>query len=417
MTITLKKLFSIVSLPLALALLISCQADNNVVNQNQDIPELLPRAEKIQLGKEWDFAQNFYAKQSQTLQKNSSDVEAKLNLAQLYVKEARVTGEHGHYYPAALKMTNEILKTTEVNANTMFLALMTKAGVQLSLHEFAKARKTGREAIALNPLNAQAHGVLVDANVELGNYDKAVAIVDKMVTIKPDLRSYSRVSYLREIHGDYKGAIEALTLAVKAGYPGYEETAWAMQTLGELYMLHDEDDKAKIVFETILKERKDYPFAVSALATLEYKKGNLDTAEKITQEAMDIIPEVGFYTQMAQIYKAQNRQEEFDAIMKEIFVMLEDDVQSGHNMNLEYADIYLNLLEEPQKAIEYAMIELEKRPKNIDVNRVLAEIYVHQKDMNKAHKYIEAASATDTSHPLLTSLKEQSAYQSALSSL
>jgi hypothetical protein len=39
----------------------------------------------------------------------------------------------------------------------------------------------------------------VDGNVEMGNYDSAVAFADKMVALRPDLTSYSRVSYLREI--------------------------------------------------------------------------------------------------------------------------------------------------------------------------------------------------------------------------
>lgn len=53
------------------------------------------------------------------------------------------------------------------------------------------------------------------------------------MSIRPDLRSYSRISYLREIYGDLDGAIEAMKLAVTAGYPGYEQTAWARLTLGK----------------------------------------------------------------------------------------------------------------------------------------------------------------------------------------
>jgi len=416
MTTTLLKKIGFFLATILLVQLYSCK-ENNDVSHHSLAPELIQRSEKIQLVKEWDFAQNFYSAQIKKLSENPRDTEAKLNLAQLYVKEARVTGEHGHYYPAALKMTNEILSETNIDNNTTFLALMTKAGVQLSLHEFKDALETGKLAIRLNPHNAQAHGVLVDANVELGNYEKAVVLVDKMVNIKPDLRSYSRVSYLREIHGDYKGAIDALTMAVKAGYPGYEETAWAMQTLGELYMLHDEDKKAESVFKALLEERRDYPFAVGALASLAYKRGDIEKAEQITKEAMSIIPEVGFYTQMAQIYKDQNRKEEFDAIMVEVFEMLEDDVVHGHNMNLEYADIYLNLMDQPEKALEYAQIELNKRPENIDVNRQIADIYIHQGEMQKAHKHLVSASSTNSTHPQLIELKEQSSFQGTLSSL
>ena len=70
---------------------------------------------------------------------------------------------------------------------------------------------------SVNPYNAYVYGLLVDGNVEMGNYDTAVSYADKMVSVRPDLTSYSRVSYLREIFGDYAGSIKAMQMAVEAG--------------------------------------------------------------------------------------------------------------------------------------------------------------------------------------------------------
>jgi len=84
------------------------------------------------------------------------------------------------------------------------------------------------------PYNAFVYGILVDANVEMGNYDTAVDKADKMVSIRPDLRSYSRISYLREIHGDNTGAIDAMKLAVDAGAAGDEATEWGQNTTGKI---------------------------------------------------------------------------------------------------------------------------------------------------------------------------------------
>ena len=146
--------------------------------------------------------------------------EPKIKLAEVFINEARITGEHGHYYPAALQMLNSILDKPSENDDITFRALSHKAGVLLSLHQFAEALEVGQKAVTLNPYNAHIHGVLVDAYVELGEYEAAVKMADKMVSIRPDLRSYARVSYLREIHGDVDGAIAAMKLAVSAGYPG-----------------------------------------------------------------------------------------------------------------------------------------------------------------------------------------------------
>ena len=392
----------------AILVLGACKNDSSSQNKStSSVPQLIDRSERIQLGKEWDVVQNSYTNKKNAIAKNASDHTSRLELAQLFIKEARVTGEHGHYYPAALEMVDAVLASEDVDSDMRFLALLTKSGVQLSLHEFEDAKITGEKAIKLNNRNAQIYGVLVDAHVELGDYKKAIALADKMVTIKPDIRSYSRVAYLREIHGDVEGAKAALKLAVEAGYPGNEETAWAMLTLGELYSSYGDDDSAKKIYEQIIEMRKDYPFAVAALAELKKQKGKLKEAEQGLNDAVTIIPEVGFYTSLAAIYKEQDRKDEFEKIMAEIFLMLEDDVVSGHNMNLEYADIYLNLLDNPDKALEYLNIEYAKRPLNIDVNRMMAKVYLTMNEIDQTKTYAAAASITNSIHPDLVKINSQ----------
>ena len=393
---------------LTLALTISsCRNDITYDRSLSSIPQLLDRSEKIQLGKEWGLVQNTYMNKKNAIAKNGEDHKSGLELAQLFIKEARVTGEHGHYYPAALKMVDGILESEEIHKDMRFLALLTKAGVQLSLHEFNDARATGEEAIKLNSHNAQIYGVLVDANVELGDYTTAISLADKMMTLKPDIRSYSRVAYLREIHGDVHGAKAALKMAVEAGYPGNEETAWAMLTLGELYSSYGDTDSAKKIYEQIVEMREDYPFAVAALAEIDMENGKMQKAEEGFNEAISIIPEVGFYTSLAAIYKKQDRQDEFERIMEEIFLMLEDDVVNGHNMNLEYADIYLNLLDKPEEALTYLNEEYSKRPLNIDVNRMLAKVHLSMNKFEQTRTYATAASKTNSVHPELVEINSQ----------
>lgn len=386
----------------------SCsQTAHSSPSAKSNVPELLDRSEKIQLGTEWDYVQNFYGKQKQAINQNPENNLAKLKLAELFVREARVTGEHGHYYPAALNVTEQVMQSESANDDIRFQAMVTRAGVQLSLHEFSTALETALQAYAINHTNAQIHGVLVDCYVELGDYEKAILMADKMVNLKPDIRSYSRISYMREIHGDVDGAKQAMELAVKAGYPGYEETAWAMLTLGEMHLQYGDLDAAQNIFEQILETRQDYPFAVANLGEIAYQKGDLVKAEKLINEAINIIPEVGYYVQLAHLYKGQNRTNELAEITNEIFAMLADDEQAGHNMNLEYADIYLELLENNEKALEYAMIEFNKRPDNIDVNRLLAKIYLNKGDKQKAKKCLVAASITNSAHPEIAELQAQ----------
>jgi tetratricopeptide (TPR) repeat protein len=379
------------------------------------IPALLDRHEAIRNGEEWDDVQNFYGTQRQAIIANQDALEPRLKLAELFIQEARVTGEHPHYYPAALQMLEEVLsripqedfsKLKIEQKDILFRALAAKASVQLSLHDFSNALQTATKAVAINPYNAQIYGALVDANVELGNYSKAVEMADKMVSIRPDLRSYSRVAYLREIYGEVPGAIEALDMAIKAGMPGQEATAWARLTLGNLYQTYGDWKKAEIHYQMILAERADYPFAIAALGEVEMHKKNYVKAEELLKKAIGIIPEVGFYEKLAEIYKMTGRTAEYQALLPEILKMMQEDTDKGHNMSLELAAFYTDLQPDYDKALEYALAEYQKRPANIDVNRLLARIYANKKDFPKAKEHLAKASVTNSKHPELLGLKK-----------
>jgi tetratricopeptide (TPR) repeat protein len=377
----------------------------------EKIPALLDRPEKLWYGNEWQNTQNTYGKARQELLKTPDAKEPWLDLSEVFILEARVTGEHPHYYPAALQVLNELLskKFDEKDIRDMdlkFRALSAKASVELSLHDFSKALETGQKALAINPHNAAIYGVLVDAHVELGQYEQAVKMADKMVSIRPDLRSYSRVSYLREIHGDVDGAIEAMDMAVKAGAPGAEQTAWTRLTLGHLYEHYGQLNAAEFQYKMILEERPDYPFALAALGDMELEKKNYPKAMELLQKAANIIPEVGFYESMARLYKEQGQQDKFQKTFDEIIAMMEDDAAHGHNMDLEFAHVYSDLKGDHLKALEYAQQEYVRRPDNIDINGLMAQLYAKLGDQQKANIHLQKALRTGAKKPEWLAFRE-----------
>jgi tetratricopeptide (TPR) repeat protein len=391
-----------------LLLVTACQTKTNSTEKLtiNDIPLLLDRHPSIQNGEEWDKIQSYYGRSRQEILDNPKAMEPRLNLAYVFINEARITGEHGHYYPAALKMLNGILEHQTLVKDMRFRALAAKAGVQLSLHDFQNALQTGTQAVALNPYNAQIYGALVDANVELGHYDEAVRMADKMVSIRPDLRSYSRVSYLREIYGDVSGSIDAMRMAVEAGVPGQEQSCWSRLTLGHLLEQYRSADEAEKEYQEILVERPDYPFALAALAGLKMKKNANEEAMSLLNKAASIIPEVSFYEQIAELQKKKGDLEAYHKTMETVFAMFKDDEKNGHNMDLEYAKIYTDLQPDYSKALAYAKKELQKRPDNIDVNRRLAIVYSKMGKKSAAEPFFDKASRTHSQHPELLELKQ-----------
>ncbi len=359
------------------------------------LPDLMDRDKSLAYD-EYTQIKEKYNKLVANVQSDSKDFESLLKLSEIYIYEARVTGEHPHYYNAALNTLDHLLLSeSELTRDQHFLALFYKSTVQLSQHNFGDALLTAEKAVDLNDVNAGIYGVLVDAHVEIGNYNKAVEMCDKMMSIRPDLRSYSRTSYLREIHGDLDGSKRAMVRAVKAGAPYSEYKCWALTTLGKMYESEGKLDSAQICYEVAVEERADYPFGTAGMARVQAKKGNVDQAMKLYQKAMTVLPEIGFNIEVAQLKKQAGKEEDFNKMLAEIETMFKEDMESGHNMSLEFANFLYTLKGDYDGALKYALEEHKNRPENIDVNKSLAFIYYGKGDMENAKRHAEKAMATD----------------------
>ena len=383
---------------------IGCTKTTTRTSDANSIPALLNRPQLISPEEEMGFMLDQYTKLSEKIKSNPKDIDSKLSLVELYMMEARISGEHGYYYPAALQVINDVM-SQELKDPTMYRALLDKSSVLLSLHQFEEARATGEKALQYNTYSADIYGVLVDANVELGHYEKAIEYADKMVSIRPDLRSYSRVSYLREIHGMVDEAIEALKMAVAAGYPGMEQTEWARLTLGHLYEKYGEQDSAMIQYATALAERPNYPFAIGAMARTYASMGNAQKADSLNEVARILIPQVSFFVDKATWEKSKGNASVANSLSKEILDMMADDEEAGHKMGIELAKVHLNLLNDSDNALKQAMTEYAVRPDNIDVNKLLADIFYAKGDQAKTQEHLKKALATGSKDPELKSLE------------
>src|SRR4029453_3238327 len=152
---------------------------------------------------------------------------ASLGLA--YVAQARITGDPS-WYP---KAEGVLARSIRINEDDNVEGTLGLGVLDLARHDFASALQQGRQASALDPYSADAYGVIGDALVELGRYDRAFDAFQTMVDTRPGLASYARVAYARELVGDVRGAERAMRMAFDAaGTPS--ASAWAADQLGEL---------------------------------------------------------------------------------------------------------------------------------------------------------------------------------------
>jgi pentatricopeptide repeat protein len=363
-----------------------------------DIPKMQERTADIGAPEERDHLLDVYDHARIKLEKNAQDWDSWLRMSEAFITEARVTGTHGYNYGEALRILDHVLAQRGLNKEVKGQALTLKATVLLSQHQFNDALPLGLEALKLDPYRAYNYGVLVDAYTELGRYDSAVAMCDKMVSIRPDLRSYSRVSYQREIHGDIPGAIDAMDRAVKAGAAGLEETSWCRVQLGGLYERNGDLKQAEEQYSLSVAERKNYPFGMAALGRIQGKRKNYAEAEKQLLAAIAVMPDASFYEELARVYAAQNKTDEYDEAVRnagKVLVGLAKGSEGhSHQVGLEMARFQLEFMKDLDNAFINAQHEFTHRPENNDVNTALAAIHLAMGDPDAAAKDIAVAERT-----------------------
>src|SRR5436190_15526645 len=159
----------------------------------------------------WSSNERSIPMMEERVKQEPKNARANAALGQAYLQRARESGDPSFYTKAEALFERALA----VDPKSME-ALLGKATLSMARHEFRKARGLAETAIALNPDLVATYGILTDALVELGDYPAAIKSLDEMVRRKPNLSSYSRVSYVRELMGDTDGAIQAMKMAVES---------------------------------------------------------------------------------------------------------------------------------------------------------------------------------------------------------
>lgn len=367
------------------------------------LPEPKARLGRLALGGEWINTKASMEGLLAKLRADPSDQKSRLLLAEAYMQEGRVTGNHPYYDAAAMQLLQDVLKADPQN----FEALCCQASLSLTQHHFSQGLALAQQAQQLNPQSGYVYGLLTDANVELGHYDEAVKMADKMNQVRPDLAAYARVSYLREIYGDLPGAIQAMDMAVKAGYTGLEQTEWSRVALGHLHEVSGHLDQAAGYYQQALVLRPNYAYALAGLARVAAARHDYAKAINNLNLARATVKDYAFTDELVDVYRLNNQPTEAAKMARESVDMLaeaaqqaNDDEQLGHYTDRELAYAYLKT-NDLDKALTHAKIEYARRPDNIDVNETLAWVHYKRGEYADAQRYMQVARRTNSQNPVL----------------
>lgn len=240
------------------------------------------------------------------IQKNSDDSRGYNMLASAFMQKARETGDF-----TINARAEEAIKHSFRVAPDNYEGLKLEAILKLVYHQFGEALEIAKRAQVNNPRDFEIYGTLVDAQVELGDYDAAVESAQKMVDLKPNIASYSRVSYLRSLHGDTNGAIEAMKMAISAGNPQNPESiAWCRVHLGDELVNAGKPVDAEREYDHALYLFPDYHVALAAKARARFAANDTENAIAFYKRAIERSPSPEYIASLGDIYKKLGRTEE-----------------------------------------------------------------------------------------------------------
>lgn len=335
------------------------------------------------------------AKLQARVRQSPDDWKAANNLGDAYLQKARETGDPT-WYAKAEAVLQQSLKTKPDNFN----AMTSFGSLSLSRHQFHDALVWGEKARTFNPTQARIYGVIGDAQIELGQYPEAVATFQKMVDLRPDLSSYSRVSYARELYGDLDGAIEMMQKAIVASGPYPENTSYLRVQLSNVYFTKGDLAAAEQTASRALSELPGYAPALAGLAKVDAARGNLLVAIGRYQQAVDRMPLPEFVIALGDAQEAAGKTVEanrsFDLARAQERLYAANGVDVDVELALFDADHKVDLPGD----ISRARAALERRP-SIKASDALAWTLAQSGDDRAAQPIIQQALRLGTQDPLL----------------
>jgi tetratricopeptide (TPR) repeat protein len=177
--------------------------------------------------------------------------------------------------------------------------------------------------------------------------------------------------------------------------------------LGHLYENSGDLRSAEMHYRIALEERPDYPYALAGLARISTAKKDYGTSINYLLKATSLVNDYSFKEDLADAYRLNGEAGKSDALAKSVVEEMNKDSKSGltndnlgHYADRELAYAYLKI-NEPGKALEHALTEYERRPKNIDVNETVAWVLYNENKPTEAIPYLKEALKTNNKNPTL----------------
>ena len=310
------------------------------------------------------------------------------------MQKVRETVDFG-YLDRAERILNRVLVSDDGN----YEALRMREVVELERHHFQAAADLAEAIIGLHPGDPWSYGILGDASMEMGHYDRAAAAYQQMLMLRPDQSSLNRASWYEFVSGRPATGHRADEAGhrIRGALSGKHR-----MVPGRLGQPLFQDRRYRPGGAELRRSRADFPRIpcgrTPAWAACAAARGNYAEAIVLYMKAQSSVPMPEYAAALEQLYTLRNQPEEARK-QRELIDFVDRmgrlaSEKTNRNLALIYADEGRNL----DRALDLVQEELKVR-NDIYTHDALAWVLFQRKDYAGAEESARVAVALGTPEP------------------
>jgi tetratricopeptide (TPR) repeat protein len=280
------------------------------------------------------------------------------DLALAYARRARETADMDYYAKAHATLDRALAIAPED-----FNALKVRAWALLGQHKFKKGLELAKQLNKRAPDDVIVYGFMVDANVELGNYDDAVDAAQWMLDLQTgNVPALTRAAYLRELYGFIDGAVDFMQMAFdRTPQNESEDRAWIQTQIAHLELSRGRLDRAELSVNRALQLYPDYHYALAQLGALRLAQQRPQEAVEAFQKRYEGAAHPENLLDIAKAQRAAGNGEEADALFAKFEKAALAESENNDNCNRDLTFYYADIANNPAEALRIAALEHARR--------------------------------------------------------
>jgi tetratricopeptide (TPR) repeat protein len=292
------------------------------------------------------------------LQANPKSAAALNDLAFALLRKGRDQCEEASYTEAASAL-DKSLKVSPAN----YEAEKLRVAVLLGLNDPANALKLASELNHKVPDDIAVWALLVDANVDLGNYDEAERDAQWVLDLRPGSSlGFEKAAGLRELFGDTEGAIEFLDEANRrTSQNDADQKSWFLTQRARLILGTGNANGASQLLVEALRLFPDSQLAEGVLAQVKIAQGSYPEALSLLEKRYRRVPSPDNLYDWAAALAAAGRPGDAALQFANFEKQARADIAARENPTLQLISYYSDTKLNPAEALSLAATAAAKR--------------------------------------------------------